>query len=72
MQRWRFRKKAARKKISRDVMRKAPAVNVHDKTEEIAPLNLVPGLECETTEIGIAEVGDKKTVYIRMRLKKEI
>ncbi|UUX93052.1 hypothetical protein [Methanoplanus endosymbiosus] len=72
MNRWRFRKKAFRKRSYPDnIMKISPDVKTHSKTEEISPVNIIPGLECEGTEIGIAEVEKKKTVYIRLWLKKE-
>ena len=45
-------------------------IKIPDKTNEIKPLKThIPGLETEKTEIGVAEVEGKKTVYIKMKLR---
>jgi len=45
-------------------------IKIPDKTKEIKPLKThIPGLETEKTEIGVAEVEGKKTVYIKMKLR---
>jgi hypothetical protein len=45
-------------------------VTVPEKTEEINPVRFpLPGLRTETTRIGVAKVGNKKALYLRLRLK---
>ena len=45
-------------------------IKIPDKTKEIKPLKThIPGLETEKTEIGVAEVEGKKTVYIKMKVR---
>lgn len=45
-------------------------IKIPDTTKEIKPLKTpIPGLETEKTEIGVAEVEGKKTVYIKMKLR---
>jgi len=64
----RVRRKKKKKTLSKIVRSVSPRVRIRRKTEEISPMN-IPGLECEGTEIGVAEVEGKKTAYIRLRLK---
>jgi hypothetical protein len=45
-------------------------VKIPDETHEINPLKTnIPGVKTEKTEIGVAEVEGKKTMYIKMKLK---
>ena len=45
-------------------------IKIPDKTDEIKPLEThIPGVKIEKTEIGVAEVEGKKTMYIKMKLR---
>lgn len=45
-------------------------VTIPEKTEEINPVRFpLPGLRTETTRIGEAKVGNKKALYLKLRLK---
>jgi len=48
-----------------------PDIHIHKETEEINPVQLsIPGLVTEKTEIGVAEVEGKKTVYVRLWMRR--
>jgi len=48
-------------------------VKIQDETHEVNPMTThIPGIKVEKTEIGVAEIGGKKTVYIKMKLKGEL
>ncbi len=45
-------------------------VTIPEKTDEINPVRFpLPGLRTETTRIGVAKVGNKKALYLRLRLR---
>jgi len=45
-------------------------VTVPEKTDEINPVRFpLPGLRTETTRIGVAKVGNRKALYLKMRMK---
>ena len=45
-------------------------VTVPEKTDEINPVRFpLPGLQTETTRIGVAKVGNRNALYLRLRLK---
>jgi hypothetical protein len=45
------------------------AIKIPDKTEVIKPMKSpVPGLKTEKTEIGVAEIEGKKTIYLKIKL----
>jgi hypothetical protein len=45
-------------------------VIVPEKTDEINPVKFpVPGFSIEKTETGVAEIGEKKLLYLRLHLK---
>ena len=45
-------------------------ITVPEKTEEINPVRFpLPGLRTETTRIGVAKVGNRKALYLKLRLK---
>jgi hypothetical protein len=46
------------------------SIKIPDNTEEIKPMKSpVPGLKTEKTEIGVAEIEGKKTIYLKIKLK---
>jgi hypothetical protein len=45
-------------------------VTVPEKTDEINPVRFpLPGLRTETTRIGVAKVGDRNALYLKLRLQ---
>lgn len=59
-----------RKKIL-DVIREADIrVSVPEKTEEINPvMSPVPGFKTEKTEAGVAKIGKRNALYLKLHLK---
>ena len=47
-------------------------VTAPEKTVEINPVRLpLPGMSVEKTEIGVAKVGDREALYLRLRLNRD-
>jgi hypothetical protein len=45
-------------------------VTIPEKIDEINPVRFpLPGLRTETTRIGVAKVGNKKALYLKLRLQ---
>jgi hypothetical protein len=63
--------KMARRKSLLDAIKHVKLdVKIPDETHEINPLKTnIPGVKTEKTEIGVAEVEGKKTMYIKTKLK---
>ena len=46
------------------------SVTVPEKTDEINPVKFpVPGFRIERTEAGVAKIGKRKALYLRLHLK---
>lgn len=62
-------KKKARKVL--DIIRNADIqVTVPEKTDEINPVKFpVPGFRTEKTEAGVAKIGKRKALYLRLHLR---
>lgn len=63
--------KMARRKSILDAIKHVDLdVKILDKTHEIKPLKTdIPGVKTEKTEIGVAKVEGKKTIYIKMKMR---
>ena len=45
-------------------------VTIPEKTDEINPVRFpLPGLRTETTRIGVAKVGNRKALYLKLHLQ---
>ncbi|MFA5253707.1 MAG: hypothetical protein WC367_03425 [Methanoregula sp.] len=45
-------------------------ITVPEKTDEINPLKFpVPGFSIEKTEVGVAKIGKRNALYLRLRMR---